>query len=130
MCVHETRASPTYPPTCPCPLPLRMAGIPELVRRLQQRGQAVFLVSGGFREVINPIAGLLHIPLDHVFANTILYKVRQAPGRGAGGMGESGRISRAHCGGCAHACVWPVLRTRACADGHSHAGQRACGWPG
>jgi len=48
-------------------------GIPELVRRLQAKGTAVFLVSGGFRAIINPIADLLSIPRSHVFANTILF---------------------------------------------------------
>jgi len=48
-------------------------GIPDLVAKLQARGTAVFLVSGGFRAVINPIADLLSIPRSHVFANTILF---------------------------------------------------------
>ena len=38
----------------------------------------MFLVSGGFRVIINPIAQQLNIPLDHVFANTILHKVRSS----------------------------------------------------
>ena len=54
------------------------AGIPELVARLQARGAAVFLVSGGFRAVIDPIADLLAIPRGRVFANTILFHVRRA----------------------------------------------------
>lgn len=48
-------------------------GIPELIMALQRRGQKVFLVSGGFRPIINPIAQMLNIPLSHVYANTILY---------------------------------------------------------
>jgi phosphoserine phosphatase len=48
-------------------------GIPDLVRRLQARGTQVFLVSGGFRAIINPIADLLDIPRSHVHANTILF---------------------------------------------------------
>lgn len=48
-------------------------GIPELVTALRRRGQEVFLVSGGFRSIINPIAEMLNIPLPHVYANTILY---------------------------------------------------------
>ena len=35
----------------------------------------MFLVSGGFRAIINPIAAMLGIPQDHVFANTILFQV-------------------------------------------------------
>lgn len=53
-------------------------GIPALVEKLQDRGCDVFLVSGGFREIINPVAETLGIPLDHVFANRILFKVCQS----------------------------------------------------
>lgn len=56
-------------------------GIPELVRLLQSRGTGVFLVSGGFRAIINPIADILGIPQDHVYANTILFKVEPLPAR-------------------------------------------------
>jgi phosphoserine phosphatase len=56
-----------------------LAGIPELVQKLQGRGCQVFLVSGGFRAIINPIAAILSIPQDHVFANTILFKVTPHP---------------------------------------------------
>ncbi len=56
------------------------AGIPELVQRLQELQKQVFLVSGGFRPIINPIADMLGIPLEHVYANTILYKVLLALG--------------------------------------------------
>ena len=48
-------------------------GIPELVARLQAKGTPVFLVSGGFRAIINPIADSLKIPRARVFANTILF---------------------------------------------------------
>jgi len=48
-------------------------GIPELVKRLQVKGTRVFLVSGGFRAIIDPIATQLGIPLAHVYANTILF---------------------------------------------------------
>ena len=44
---------------------------------LQSQGKAVYLVSGGFRPIINPIADSLNISRDHVFANTILFEVRQ-----------------------------------------------------
>lgn len=36
--------------------------IPELVKTLQARGTAVYLVSGGFRVIINPIADMMGIP--------------------------------------------------------------------
>ena len=48
-------------------------GIPELVQLLRQQGKEVFLVSGGFRQVIHPLADSLGIPLSNVFANTILF---------------------------------------------------------
>lgn len=48
-------------------------GIAELVQRLQQRHTAVYLVSGGFRPIIDPIAEILQIPQEHVYANTILH---------------------------------------------------------
>ncbi|EFJ47972.1 hypothetical protein VOLCADRAFT_60933 [Volvox carteri f. nagariensis] len=48
-------------------------GIPELVALLRSRGQEVFLVSGGFRQIIHPLAESLGIPLSHVFANSILF---------------------------------------------------------
>ena len=54
------------------------AGIPELVGRLQQQGKAVFLVSGGFHAIIDPIAEHLGLPPEHVFANVILFEVRSS----------------------------------------------------
>ena len=43
---------------------------------LQRQDKAVFLVSGGFHAIIDPIAEHLGLPASHVFANTILYKVQ------------------------------------------------------
>ena len=51
------------------------AGIPELVELLHSQQKSVFLVSGGFRPIINPIADMLNISRDRVFANTILFDV-------------------------------------------------------
>jgi len=48
-------------------------GIPELISELHTRGTKVFLVSGGFRAIIEPIADILSIPRSHVFANSILF---------------------------------------------------------
>eukprot|EP00892_Ulva_mutabilis_P003243 jgi/Ulvmu1/1291/UM011_0015.1 len=48
-------------------------GIPELVQALQERGTAVALVSGGFRQIIEPIADTLGIPTHHVHANNLLF---------------------------------------------------------
>jgi len=55
---------------------LVQAGIPELVDLLRSQGKQVFLVSGGFRQIIHPLAQTLDIPLSNVFANSILFKVR------------------------------------------------------
>ncbi|KAG2432760.1 hypothetical protein HYH02_012893 [Chlamydomonas schloesseri] len=44
-------------------------GIKELIKALQKRGVAVYLISGGFRELLLPIAAYLGIPKDRVFAN-------------------------------------------------------------
>jgi len=49
------------------------AGVAELVELLHARGTAVYLVSGGFRLMINPVADMLDISHDRVFANTILF---------------------------------------------------------
>ncbi len=45
------------------------------MRRLEDSGRRVYLVSGGFRQVIHPIAKILDIPLTNVFANRILFEV-------------------------------------------------------
>jgi phosphoserine phosphatase len=52
---------------------LRAADHSDLVARLQASGVAVYLISGGFRQLIAPIQQQLDIPAGHVFANTILY---------------------------------------------------------
>lgn len=52
---------------------MSLSGIPELVRLLQQGGKGVFLVSGGIRQVIHPIAESLNIPTQHVYANQVLF---------------------------------------------------------
>ncbi|CAM6018239.1 unnamed protein product [Sphagnum balticum] len=48
-------------------------GIQELVSKLQSRGTKVYLISGGFRQMIGPVAAQLHIPSENVFANTLLF---------------------------------------------------------
>ena len=44
-------------------------GIRELIGALQSRGIAVYLISGGFRELTLPIARELGVPCENVFAN-------------------------------------------------------------
>lgn len=53
-------------------------GIPQLVQLLLSRGQQVFLVSGGFRQVIHPLADKLGIPTSQVYANQILFDAQGA----------------------------------------------------
>ncbi|KAL7558313.1 hypothetical protein ACA910_019345 [Epithemia clementina (nom. ined.)] len=49
-------------------------GIQELVERLHDANKHVFLVSGGFRIMIEPIAERLQIPIFNIFANTIYFE--------------------------------------------------------
>ncbi|XP_062843945.1 phosphoserine phosphatase [Trichomycterus rosablanca] len=48
-------------------------GIKELVERLHQRNVKVFLISGGFRCIVEHVATQLGIPLDHVYANRLKF---------------------------------------------------------
>lgn len=72
----------------------------------QAKGKAVYLVSGGFTQMIFPVAALLGLPKEHVFANTILF---DAAGKYAGFDREaftsrSGGKARGEGGG--RACAW------------------------
>ena len=54
--------------------PLQLTpGMPELMKKLQDNGKHVYLVSGGFRQMIHPVAKVLNIPLERVFANNLLF---------------------------------------------------------
>ncbi|XP_045498656.1 phosphoserine phosphatase isoform X2 [Colias croceus] len=48
-------------------------GITELVKLLQERGVVVYLVSGGFRSLIEPVADKLSIPRSNVYANRLKF---------------------------------------------------------
>ena len=48
-------------------------GIQELLNALKAKNIKVFLVSGGFRQIIHPLAESLDIPISHVFANNLLF---------------------------------------------------------
>ncbi|XP_007530110.2 phosphoserine phosphatase [Erinaceus europaeus] len=48
-------------------------GIRELVSRLQERNVQVFLISGGFRSIVEHVASKLNIPLTNVFANRLKF---------------------------------------------------------
>lgn len=53
--------------------PVFSHGVHELVETLQEKQVDVYLVSGGFRSLIEPFAQSLSVPETHVFANTILF---------------------------------------------------------
>ncbi|MEQ2189551.1 hypothetical protein GOODEAATRI_026372 [Goodea atripinnis] len=48
-------------------------GIKELVDRLHERNIKVFLISGGFRCIVEHVASQLNIPLHHVYANRLKF---------------------------------------------------------
>ncbi|KAM6946452.1 phosphoserine phosphatase [Aplochiton taeniatus] len=48
-------------------------GIKELVEELHQRKVKVFLISGGFRCIVEHVASQLNIPLHHVYANRLKF---------------------------------------------------------
>ena len=60
--------------SCLAKHPLRLSpGVDRLVTALQSRGTHVYLVSGGFRLMINPVAETLGVSLENIYANTILF---------------------------------------------------------
>ncbi|CAL9079375.1 unnamed protein product [Musa textilis] len=48
-------------------------GIAELTKKLMAQNIDVYLISGGFRQMINPVALQLGIPLENIFANQLLF---------------------------------------------------------
>ncbi|GAV64412.1 HAD domain-containing protein [Cephalotus follicularis] len=48
-------------------------GIDELIKKLRANNTYVYLVSGGFRQMINPVASILGIPPENIFANQLLF---------------------------------------------------------
>ena len=48
-------------------------GISELINLLHERNIAVYLITGGFHSIVDPVAEQLNIPLNNVFANRILF---------------------------------------------------------
>eukprot|EP00955_Chlamydomonas_euryale_P106921 365734-Chlamydomonas_euryale.AAC.29 len=49
-------------------------GIKSLVDSLQSRGIKVYLLTGGFRELMLPIARYLNVPSENVFANRMMWQ--------------------------------------------------------
>ncbi|KAL9303238.1 hypothetical protein ACSQ67_020501 [Phaseolus vulgaris] len=48
-------------------------GIEELIQKLKANGIVVYLVSGGFRQMIIPVASILGIPKENIFANQLCF---------------------------------------------------------
>ncbi|KAK4776728.1 hypothetical protein SAY86_005416 [Trapa natans] len=48
-------------------------GIDELITKLKANKTDVYLISGGFRQMINPVAATLGIPRENIFANQLLF---------------------------------------------------------
>ncbi|XP_057320967.1 phosphoserine phosphatase [Microplitis mediator] len=48
-------------------------GIKELIDKLHEKNKKVFLISGGFRCLISPVAAQLNISPDHIFANRLKF---------------------------------------------------------
>ncbi|XP_071731548.1 phosphoserine phosphatase, chloroplastic [Rutidosis leptorrhynchoides] len=48
-------------------------GIKELVQKLKESGKTVYLISGGFRQMINPVASILGVPTENIFANQLVF---------------------------------------------------------
>ncbi|KAM8975674.1 phosphoserine phosphatase [Pelodytes ibericus] len=53
--------------------PTLTEGIRELVRKLHQQSVQVFLISGGFRSIVEHVALKLDIPLSNVYANRLKF---------------------------------------------------------
>ena len=45
----------------------------ELIEKIHKRGINIYLVSGGFRQMINPIALELGIPINNIYANNLYF---------------------------------------------------------
>uniref|UniRef100_A0A2P2K378 phosphoserine phosphatase n=1 Tax=Rhizophora mucronata TaxID=61149 RepID=A0A2P2K378_RHIMU len=48
-------------------------GIDALMKKLKAKNTDVYLISGGFRQMINPVASMLGIPPENIFANQLLF---------------------------------------------------------
>ncbi|XP_043688139.1 phosphoserine phosphatase, chloroplastic-like [Telopea speciosissima] len=48
-------------------------GIDELIKKLKVKQTDVYLISGGFRQMIQPVSLLLGIPPENIFANQLLF---------------------------------------------------------
>ncbi|KAL1132058.1 hypothetical protein AAG570_010016 [Ranatra chinensis] len=53
--------------------PRLSSGVKKLVDCLHNRGVAIYLISGGFRGIIGPVALELSIPLQNIYANKLKF---------------------------------------------------------
>nr|XP_039250109.1 phosphoserine phosphatase-like [Styela clava] len=53
--------------------PIATPGAKELIDKLRERGCYIYLISGGFTEIINPTAKMIGIPREDILANKFLY---------------------------------------------------------
>lgn len=53
--------------------PQLVPGIKTLIETLHANGIEVFLVSGGFRLMIEPVAKQVNVPVKNIYANTIFF---------------------------------------------------------
>lgn len=74
-------------------------GAKELIEQLQSRGVAVYLISGGFRELCLPIARALGVPPAHLFANRMNWQVDDETGMPTKLVGFDLREPTGHQGG-------------------------------
>ncbi|CAN0378138.1 unnamed protein product, partial [Hapterophycus canaliculatus] len=68
-------------------------GVSELVSALHERGVVVYLVSGGFRQMIEPVADQLSIPRGNIFANRLLFTGESSSSSDGGGAPTAGEYS-------------------------------------
>ncbi|CAB9526521.1 Phosphoserine phosphatase, chloroplastic [Seminavis robusta] len=60
--------------SCLDQMPLKLSpGVAELIQALTDNGVHVYFVSGGFRIMIEPVAEQVGVPVDRIYANTILF---------------------------------------------------------
>lgn len=50
-----------------------VVGFDDLIKQLQQKNIEIYVVSGGFKEIINPTASILGIKNENIYANNLLY---------------------------------------------------------
>jgi phosphoserine phosphatase len=74
MRLHLMQPSKSQIETCLKERPLVLTeGVETLMQTLQAKNVDIWLVSGGFRIMIEPVATLLKIPISNIVANTILF---------------------------------------------------------